>query len=96
MALDTDYLEAGRSFDAEERDRTQLFLDGTYGRAINEGEYWYIRGQVESSTYGTNRTYSDSWALGITGGATILLGDRANLIAEAGLKPLVRPHFFRQ
>ena len=83
LALDTDYLEDGRNFDAEERDRTQFFVDGTYGRAINEGEYWYVRGQFESSTYATNRTYSDSWAFGVTGGAPFL-GDRANLIAEAG------------
>jgi hypothetical protein len=83
---DINYLEDSRTFDAEERDKTDYTLSGAYGRSINEGEYWYIRGQVEASEYATNRSNQDSWTLGVTAGVTMLLGQRTSFVAEAGLK----------
>jgi hypothetical protein len=84
----TDYLEDSPSgaFTEDDRDIMVGKVDGSWGRAIGQDDYWYIRAQGERSDYRENTLYNDSWAAAAALGVTWAVGERARLVADGGIK----------
>lgn len=80
------YLENSVTFNGDERDRMVSTLGVSYGRAVGQSDYVYIRAQGENSSYDTNTRFRDSWAAAAAIGVVYGIGDRARLTADAGVK----------
>jgi hypothetical protein len=84
----TDYLEdsPSGSFTEDDRDIVVGKLNASWGRAIGQDDYWYLRAQGERSDYVENTLYNDSWAAAAALGLTWAVGERARLVVDGGLK----------
>lgn len=83
------FLESSRTFNSQERDNNKYLLAAKYDQKINEDESWYLRFSGDVVDYvnaDSNSRFRDNYAAGLAVGMTMLVGDRATLSADVGVK----------